>query len=121
MSAHAQTTPTRRIGRWLARRWNLELLLWFVSLSTFALVWQFAKAWNIPYLNVLPSITEVRFFSTRLSCSQLASTSSLDSATTSPKTCGCRERNLWSMPRTTSALRPKKTAASSGSSASSPR
>jgi NitT/TauT family transport system permease protein len=48
-----------RLKRWAIRRWNLELLLWFVSISTAAIVWQFAKAWNIPYLNALPSITDV--------------------------------------------------------------
>jgi NitT/TauT family transport system permease protein len=48
-----------RLRRWAIKRWNLELLLWAISLATFALVWQFAKAWNIPYLNSLPSITDV--------------------------------------------------------------
>lgn len=59
MSSITQPRPLLRVRRWAARRWNLELLLWFVSLGTFALVWQFAKTWNIPYLNSLPSITDV--------------------------------------------------------------
>jgi NitT/TauT family transport system permease protein len=59
MSSYSELRPMLRIRRWVARRWNLELLLWFISLSTFALVWQFAKTWHIPFLNSLPSITDV--------------------------------------------------------------
>ena len=59
MSAHPQMTLGTWLRRWAVRRWNLELLLWFISLATFAIVWQFAKKWNIPVLNALPSITDV--------------------------------------------------------------
>jgi len=59
MSAIPQMTLGRRMRRWLVQRWNLELLLWFISLATFAIVWQYAKAWQLPYLSSLPSITDV--------------------------------------------------------------
>src|SRR5512145_481965 len=59
MSAHPQATFGFRMRRWAIRRWNLELLLWFISITTCAIIWQYAKKWNIPYLNALPSITEV--------------------------------------------------------------
>lgn len=59
MSSPARVGPGFRIRRWAARRWNLELLLWFISISVLGVTWQFAKAWHLPYLSELPSITDV--------------------------------------------------------------
>ena len=59
MTAYAQMGVGLRLRRWAIRRWNLELLLWFISVASCAIIWQYAKAWNIPFLNALPSITDV--------------------------------------------------------------
>lgn len=59
MSAYAAMPLGSRVRRWAVRRWNLELLLWFISITTCAVIWQYAKAWNIPFLHALPSITDV--------------------------------------------------------------
>lgn len=60
-TAHSPRHPTlwRRFIRWLADRWNLNLLLGTVSVGGIALVWQFARVLHVPGLSTLPSITDI--------------------------------------------------------------
>jgi NitT/TauT family transport system permease protein len=59
MAIHRQMTVGTRMRRWLAQRWNLNLLLGVISLTAFALVWEFARPLGLPLLHKLPPITEV--------------------------------------------------------------
>lgn len=59
MAIHREMTLGMRGRRWLAQRWNLNLLLGAISLSACALVWQFAAVLGLPVLSLLPPITDV--------------------------------------------------------------
>lgn len=60
-----------RVRRWLAARWNINLLLAMISIGSILLLWQFARPLGIPSLSQLPPPTEVVASSARLLRSRL--------------------------------------------------
>jgi len=61
----------KRVRRWFAARWNLNLLLAVISIGSILLLWQIAQPLGIPALSRLPPPTEVVASSAKLLRSKL--------------------------------------------------
>jgi NitT/TauT family transport system permease protein len=67
----AATSRGHRLRRWLAARWNLNLLLGSISIGTLVLCWEYARPLGIPGVSNLPPLSEVIRASAKLLTSQL--------------------------------------------------
>lgn len=63
--------PTRRAAEWIRKRLNMNLFLGFISLGSFALIWEFARPLGIPLISNIPPISEVVIASKKLLLSNL--------------------------------------------------
>jgi NitT/TauT family transport system permease protein len=64
MTSAAQSFPVnqtlvRRLRRWIAGYWNLNLLLGVISIGSIGLLWEFAEPLGIPAIRNVPPPTEV--------------------------------------------------------------
>src|SRR5882672_1357843 len=55
-----------RIGRWMAARWNINLLLAVISIGSILFAWEFARPLGIPGISNLPPPSEVVASSAKL-------------------------------------------------------
>jgi NitT/TauT family transport system permease protein len=61
----------RKLRRWLAARWNLNLLLGAISIGTLGFLWEFARPLGLPAVSNLPPPSEVVNSSFKLLTSRL--------------------------------------------------
>jgi NitT/TauT family transport system permease protein len=67
----AGEAAARRFGHWMRKRFNLNFFLGASSITTCALLWEFARPLGIPLLSNIPPITEVVTASEKLLVSKL--------------------------------------------------